>query len=451
MPVLCTFISVIIRRDSIDKYFQGGWQRFVLELPNYSMCTDGELVNVGFMNPNAVLSYIEFLKSEGLQYEQSSNDQSKTRSIDDVDVVDRFDSDSDKRDWIEFGDKTFNDQKSFCCWLKGTTKKTLAIPNSYNKGEVVYNIPPHISPDKFAERFSFLRTENDLDIYLDSKYKGEYYLPQGMDIEDYYAQSNEKRKQRQLKVLAQKLDKQAEKEEKKRMADEEVSWEERVKKNKKKRQAEHIVRANKAVIEAEKKRQAEQKKIEKKIEEKFNAKVSEILIKCKVYSKKPTDILEALIGNALTTRKDKDVELAGKFFSDNFCDEFVLDEDEMMTYQNVNEVIDLMLTQWNDYIEEDEMEITDERKFSIFKEMLTSVDEHFLIMAKQTGKYVISSGWHPMGGFSSSFRVFHNLQELYESYKQVGTILFRYDKHPSLNYSEKELRDFFDKHYLNSK
>ena len=49
MAVFCEFISVIIRRDSINKYFSGGWTRFVLELPNYSMITDGEIVNVGFM------------------------------------------------------------------------------------------------------------------------------------------------------------------------------------------------------------------------------------------------------------------------------------------------------------------------------------------------------------------------------------------------------------------
>ena len=181
MAVFCEFISVIIRRDSIDKYFQGGWNSFVLELPNYSMCTDGEVVNVGFMNPTDTVSYLDFLKSEGLQYDQSYN-----RTIDDVEVIDRFDDHNEKRSWVEFGDRKFKDQEYFCCWFKGSSIDTLALPDSDSKGGIVKAMPRHMEPDAFAERFDFLRSENDLDIFLDSKYKGEFFLPKGMNIADHY-------------------------------------------------------------------------------------------------------------------------------------------------------------------------------------------------------------------------------------------------------------------------
>ena len=54
MAVLCEAISVVVRRDAIDKYFKGGWIKFVDDVPNSTMCTDGELVRVGFMTPNSV-------------------------------------------------------------------------------------------------------------------------------------------------------------------------------------------------------------------------------------------------------------------------------------------------------------------------------------------------------------------------------------------------------------
>ena len=61
MAVFCEAISVVVRRDAIDKYFKDGWIKFVDDVPNSTMCTDGELVRVGFMTPNSVQDYIEFL------------------------------------------------------------------------------------------------------------------------------------------------------------------------------------------------------------------------------------------------------------------------------------------------------------------------------------------------------------------------------------------------------
>ena len=44
-----------------------------LDLSKYSnstMCTDGELVRVGFMSPNAVQEYVESLEAGGLQFKE---------------------------------------------------------------------------------------------------------------------------------------------------------------------------------------------------------------------------------------------------------------------------------------------------------------------------------------------------------------------------------------------
>jgi len=65
MAVLCEAISVVIRRDSIDAFYKGGWAAFQNDVPNKAMCTDEELVRVGFMSPDAVGAYIEKLEANG--------------------------------------------------------------------------------------------------------------------------------------------------------------------------------------------------------------------------------------------------------------------------------------------------------------------------------------------------------------------------------------------------
>ena len=187
MAVFCEFISLIILRDSIDKHFPGGWKRFVLEVPNRSMATDGEVVRVGFMNPADANIYLEFLKGEGLQYRQSGD-----REIDDISDLDQFMGHSDDRQWLEFGDRVFNESKYFCAWKKGSSIDTIARPS--DAGQMMINVSPEI----FNERFKYLRTENGVEIYSDTKYtQRENYLPEGMSIEEHYEYYSDWRKERE--------------------------------------------------------------------------------------------------------------------------------------------------------------------------------------------------------------------------------------------------------------
>jgi hypothetical protein len=184
MAVFCEFISLIIRRDSIDKYFPGGWNRFVLESPSM-MATDEEIVSVSFMSLLDSSAYLDFLKGEGLQFRQSGD-----REIDDISELDRFMGHREERRWLEFGDRVFNEGSYFCSWKKGSLLNTIALPT--------FAIPVlrNLTPEGFKERFSFVRSENSLDIYLDTKYMGrrENYLPEGMSIDEHYEYFLEKRK-----------------------------------------------------------------------------------------------------------------------------------------------------------------------------------------------------------------------------------------------------------------
>jgi hypothetical protein len=54
MAVLVEAISVVVRRDAIDRSYEGGWVAFVSSVPNATLCTDDQLARVGFMDPKAV-------------------------------------------------------------------------------------------------------------------------------------------------------------------------------------------------------------------------------------------------------------------------------------------------------------------------------------------------------------------------------------------------------------
>jgi len=65
MAVLVEAISVIVRRKAIDHSYPGGWDAFVAEVPNKTLCADDQLARVGFMTPQDVQNFIRALGDRG--------------------------------------------------------------------------------------------------------------------------------------------------------------------------------------------------------------------------------------------------------------------------------------------------------------------------------------------------------------------------------------------------
>ena len=57
MAVLVEGISVIVRRDAIESKYDGGWDTFVDNVPNATLCADDEIARVGFMGPADVEAF----------------------------------------------------------------------------------------------------------------------------------------------------------------------------------------------------------------------------------------------------------------------------------------------------------------------------------------------------------------------------------------------------------
>ena len=68
MPVLVEANSVIARRDAIDARMQGGWEEFQRLAPAETLCTDGEIVRVGFDAVEGMAEFIRLLLARGLRY-----------------------------------------------------------------------------------------------------------------------------------------------------------------------------------------------------------------------------------------------------------------------------------------------------------------------------------------------------------------------------------------------
>ena len=207
MPVLCECISVIIKCSSIERFFKGGMDAFYKIIPNETACSDGELFGVGFMNPMDVQSFIETLENGGLQFIQTnkltikrlekgglqieetegpSPELSKKRTQTDIVVVDQFMGPTTDCDWIEFSQFPVGENNTMvsACWLFEGTRfglgpqisedqlNNLAVPHGWTPDQTE-SISFH--PDYESDRFTFLRHENGLDVYLEKATGKEHY------------------------------------------------------------------------------------------------------------------------------------------------------------------------------------------------------------------------------------------------------------------------------------
>lgn len=96
MAVLVEACSVIVRRNIIDVRFSGGWRRFQSIVPNSTLCSDGDLVSVGFMAIAEVETFVKRLEDGGLIFLK------KGEAID-IAIVDQMRGFFAPVRWLEFG------------------------------------------------------------------------------------------------------------------------------------------------------------------------------------------------------------------------------------------------------------------------------------------------------------------------------------------------------------
>ena len=174
MAVLIEAISVVIKRSSIDKKFPGGWDAFVQEVPNQTLCTDGTLVRLGFMSPDAVRQYVNSLESYGIFYLENGE-------ASDLVVADMLRGFTVKCDWaklyhVPFGDDNLG--KIAICQGVEDDDETIFFPDVWEfENSISHKQSSAFIPyEEIEERLEFLRKENGLNVYLDKKTGKEIFI-----------------------------------------------------------------------------------------------------------------------------------------------------------------------------------------------------------------------------------------------------------------------------------
>lgn len=182
MAVLVEAISVVVRRDAIVSRLRGGWTRFVDLVPNSTLCNDGQLARVGFMSPDDVESFVTNLERGGLTFVRDG------QAVD-ITVVDQMRGPTIPTEWLEYAQLTLGNtrNKVAACWLfigrrvsagvhMPAEGMSLATPDGWRYEDSLSASFKFVGNDEFEEKLKYLRTDDDVDVYLDRETGKEVFL-----------------------------------------------------------------------------------------------------------------------------------------------------------------------------------------------------------------------------------------------------------------------------------
>ena len=169
MAVLVEGISVIVRRDSVVARYSGGWDQFVADAPNRTFCADSDLARIGFMAPDDVAAFIDFLQKRGLVFLEDG------RAVDFC-VCDQQSGPTCGCSWVEFGQIEFDNYRVAAARLAGSTSLDLHTPDSWSYENSLSRQFSFIPTGEESKSLRYLRHENGTDVYLNLLTGKEVYI-----------------------------------------------------------------------------------------------------------------------------------------------------------------------------------------------------------------------------------------------------------------------------------
>ena len=169
MPVLVEAISVIVRRDAIDRSYRNGWRGFVSEVPNQTLCMDTQIARVGFMSPIDVRGFMAAMEKRGLTTLNAAG------AFQDFAVIDQGTGLTAPCDWVEHLHIQIGTGVVSAARFKGSLENTLACPAGWtfeNSLTADHQFHPGVEP---GPDYEFLRVENGVDVYRHKESGREYY------------------------------------------------------------------------------------------------------------------------------------------------------------------------------------------------------------------------------------------------------------------------------------
>jgi hypothetical protein len=174
MAVLAEAISVIVRGDSIESKFPGGWVAFMGWVQNQTLCGDREIARIGFMSPDDTRGFIQELETQGLQY---LNDGEAV----DIVVADQQRGLAARCNWAEFGRIPWggDDSKPVpAVRMVDSASSELMTPDGWDFEGSLAETFTFVESGRIPEFLDYLRTEDGLDVYRDLRTDKEVFIPQ---------------------------------------------------------------------------------------------------------------------------------------------------------------------------------------------------------------------------------------------------------------------------------
>jgi hypothetical protein len=172
MAVLIEGISVVVRCSAVIDRYPGGAPAFSAEVPNATLCSDGEIARIGFMTPQDTRAFVERLERAGLEYFRDN------RAIDVV-VVDQRSGMTVPCDWAEFGSTNWNNDPKCpiaVCRAKPTRVGRVVVPSGWDFARSLSAHHRFVESGKVPESLKFVRSETDVDVYADLQTGQEYFV-----------------------------------------------------------------------------------------------------------------------------------------------------------------------------------------------------------------------------------------------------------------------------------
>lgn len=161
MAVLIEAISVIVRAETILKKIPGGWDAFSATIPNKTMCSDNEIVRVGFMSPQDVAAFIFSLEQKGLIFLQAGTAM-------DLAVADQHRGLTTPCDWLEYGHIDLDPGITIAAGrLKGSLVDTVYMPDDWVYERSLSVSSTFVASEDVKKRLEFLYSRDGFDYYLD--------------------------------------------------------------------------------------------------------------------------------------------------------------------------------------------------------------------------------------------------------------------------------------------
>jgi len=165
MAVLVEGISVIVRARPIIEKYGDGWDAFVADCPSETLCADGQLVCVSFMDPRDAEQFASTLTTRGLTYRADGE------AVDFV-IADQQEGFSPPCKWATLGKAPAPGAETewvVACRLAGSDNQTLMTPDDWSyEGSLSENFGTK-KTDASSDHLEFLRSEGGTDVYRDTE------------------------------------------------------------------------------------------------------------------------------------------------------------------------------------------------------------------------------------------------------------------------------------------